>query len=94
MAYTEYITKENDRFDLIAHRFYGNALDYGPIIEANIGVLWVHEKEDGESWKWGEGEDLVKVWSGSMLRNLPAGLKLYIPDRETPVTRTVPPWMG
>jgi len=36
----EYITKEGDRWDLIAYQFYSNASLYEPIIKANphIGI--------------------------------------------------------
>lgn len=34
----EYITKEGDRWDLIAYQFYGDATMYEPIIVANPEV--------------------------------------------------------
>lgn len=34
----EYITKDSDRWDLIAYRFYANATMYEPIITANPEV--------------------------------------------------------
>ena len=36
--YYEYITKEGDRWDLIAWQFYTNASLYEPIIKANADV--------------------------------------------------------
>jgi len=36
--YYEYITKEGDRWDLIAYQFYGNAMMYEPIVVANPEV--------------------------------------------------------
>lgn len=36
--YYTYITKDNDRWDLIAHRFYNDATKYEPIIKANPKV--------------------------------------------------------
>ena len=36
--YYEYITKEGDRWDLIAYQFYGDATMYEPIIVANPEV--------------------------------------------------------
>lgn len=36
--YIEYITKEGDRWDLIAYDFYGDATMYEPIIVANPDV--------------------------------------------------------
>ena len=36
--YYEYITKEGDRWDLIAYEFYGNPMMYEPIIVANPEV--------------------------------------------------------
>ena len=33
--YYSYITKDNDRWDLIAYKFYNDATRYEPIIEAN-----------------------------------------------------------
>lgn len=36
--YTTYITKENDRWDTISWKFYGNSLLYQQIIEANPTV--------------------------------------------------------
>lgn len=36
--FTEYITKEGDRWDLIAHQFYANANLYERIISANPAV--------------------------------------------------------
>lgn len=36
--FVEYITKEGDRWDLIAWRMYGDAYAYEPIIEANPDV--------------------------------------------------------
>lgn len=94
VTFTEYITKEHDRFDLIALRFYGDPLGYAPIIEANYHLLqlWVHE--DGSIWHRQDGGYPARLLSGGMLRNLPAGLVLYVPDRQPPVTKTVPPWMG
>lgn len=35
MEYLEYITKEGDRWDLIAYQFYGDPTMYEPIIVAN-----------------------------------------------------------
>lgn len=35
MAFTEYITKDADRLDLISFRAYGNAFDWKQIIDAN-----------------------------------------------------------
>lgn len=35
MEYIEYITKEGDRWDLIAYQMYGSAYDYQRILEAN-----------------------------------------------------------
>lgn len=36
--YIEYITKEADRWDLIAYEFYGDPMLYEPIIVANPDV--------------------------------------------------------
>lgn len=36
--YYSYITRDNDRWDLIAYRFYNNATNYEPIIKANPKV--------------------------------------------------------
>uniref|UniRef100_A0A7C4AJA2 Phage tail protein n=1 Tax=Thermodesulfovibrio aggregans TaxID=86166 RepID=A0A7C4AJA2_9BACT len=36
--YYEYITKEGDRWDLIAYQFYGDAMMYEPIVVANPEV--------------------------------------------------------
>ena len=36
--YYEYITKEGDRWDLIAYEFYGDPMMYEPIIVANPEV--------------------------------------------------------
>jgi len=36
--YYEYITKEGDRWDLIAYEFYGDPMLYEPIIVANPEV--------------------------------------------------------
>lgn len=36
--YLEYVTREGDRWDLIAHRMYGDAYDYERIIVANPDV--------------------------------------------------------
>ena len=36
--YYSYITKDNDRWDSIAHKFYKNATNYEPIIKANPNV--------------------------------------------------------
>ena len=36
--YFEYITKDGDRWDLIAYVFYGDATKYEPIISANPDV--------------------------------------------------------
>ncbi|MCI1274369.1 MAG: tail protein X [Clostridiaceae bacterium] len=33
-----YITKDRDRWDLIAYKFYGNATKYEPIINANPNI--------------------------------------------------------
>lgn len=38
MMYYEYITKESDRWDLIAWEFYGDATMYEPIVVANPDV--------------------------------------------------------
>lgn len=38
MKYTEYVTKEADRWDLIAYEFYGNAKKYEAIIAANPDI--------------------------------------------------------
>ena len=35
MEYIEYLTKDGDRWDLIAYEMYGNAYDYLRILEAN-----------------------------------------------------------
>ena len=34
--YYSYITKENDRWDLISYKFYGDATKYETIIKANL----------------------------------------------------------
>lgn len=36
--YYSYITKDNDRWDLIAYKFYNDATRYEPIINANPDV--------------------------------------------------------
>lgn len=36
--YYSYITKDNDRWDLIAYIFYNDATKYEPIIEANPNI--------------------------------------------------------
>jgi len=36
--YYTYITKDNDRWDLIAYQYYGDATKYEPIISANPNV--------------------------------------------------------
>ena len=36
--YYSYITKDNDRWDLIAYTFYNDATKYEPIIEANPNI--------------------------------------------------------
>lgn len=36
--YYSYITKDNDRWDLIAYIFYNDATKYEPIIEANSNI--------------------------------------------------------
>ena len=38
MEYYEYITKDNDRWDLIAYEFYSDATLYEPIIKANPDI--------------------------------------------------------
>lgn len=38
MKYIEYITKEGDRWDLIAYEFYGDPYLYEPIVAANPDV--------------------------------------------------------
>jgi phage tail protein X len=35
MEYLEYITKDNDRWDLIAYQMYGDATDYERLLSAN-----------------------------------------------------------
>jgi phage tail protein X len=37
-TFIEYVTLEGDRWDLIAHRMYGDAYAYEPIIAANPDV--------------------------------------------------------
>lgn len=39
--YIPVITREGDRWDLLAWRFYGDPTLYGPIIEANPNLLIV-----------------------------------------------------
>ncbi len=39
MDYISYITREGDRWDLIAYRYYGNPYRYQELIEANIAAL-------------------------------------------------------
>lgn len=36
--YYEYVTKEGDRWDLIANEYYGDPMKYEPIISANPNV--------------------------------------------------------
>ncbi len=36
VEYYEYITKEGDRWDLVAYEFYGDATRYEPIVRANF----------------------------------------------------------
>ena len=38
MKYQEYITNDDDRWDLISYKFYGHALNYEIIINANPDV--------------------------------------------------------
>lgn len=92
MALTEYVTRQGDRMDLIAYRFYGDALLYGPILEANREVLWVYEHADGSTdWVYGDGAP-ERVWFGGVVVDLPAGLVLYVPELELPQSKVVPPW--
>ena len=35
MDYLEHITREGERWDSLAWRYYGDAFAYGPLIEAN-----------------------------------------------------------
>lgn len=37
-TFIEYVTKDGDRWDLIAHRMYGDAFAYEPIIAANPDI--------------------------------------------------------
>ncbi len=37
-TYQIYITKQYDRWDLIAYKFYGDPMGYGPIVQANPNV--------------------------------------------------------
>lgn len=94
VTFTEYITGEHDRFDLIAWKFYGDPMGYAPIIEANLPMLQVWVNEDGSLWDRAAGDDPARFRSGGMLRDLPAGIVLYIPEQKLPVTQTEPPWMG
>lgn len=45
--YYSYITKDNDRWDLIAYKYYGNATKYEPIITANPQVPITPKLESG-----------------------------------------------
>lgn len=38
--FVEYITRDGDRWDLIAHAHYGNALDFERIVKANPHVTY------------------------------------------------------
>jgi phage tail protein X len=42
-----YITKDNDRWDLIAYKFYNDATKYEPIIQANPKVKLTPTLESG-----------------------------------------------
>lgn len=42
-----YITKDNDRWDLIAYKFYNDATKYEPIIQANPEVKLTPTLESG-----------------------------------------------
>ena len=37
--YYSYVTKENDRWDLIAYKFYGDPTKYETIIKANLNLI-------------------------------------------------------
>lgn len=92
MAFTEYVTRAGDRMDLIAYRFYGDALAYEPIIEANREVLWVYESADGSvDWVFGDPA-AARIWFGCVVVDLPEGIVLYIPEIEVPSTTILPPW--
>lgn len=39
--YLTHITKEGERFDLLAYRYYGNPYRYQEIVEANIAAIGV-----------------------------------------------------
>ena len=94
MAYTEYITKAGDRMDLIAWRFYGDPLQYEPILDANREVLWVYEAGESVDWVFGDPAP-DKVWFGGVMVALPVGLVLYIPDPAVvPQLTILPPWMS
>lgn len=38
MEYLQYLTKDNDRWDNISYKHYGNPYQYNIILEANPGV--------------------------------------------------------
>jgi phage tail protein X len=38
MAVRRYVTQAGDRWDLLAHRFYGDAYAFGALVEANPEV--------------------------------------------------------
>lgn len=40
-GYIPYVTRQGDRWDLLAWEFYGNAFHFGPIIAANPTVAIV-----------------------------------------------------
>lgn len=41
MQYYEHITKEGDRWDLIAYQYYGDATMYEPIVRANFTTVGI-----------------------------------------------------
>lgn len=41
MEYYEHITKEGDRWDLIAYQYYGDATMYKPIVVANFAEVGI-----------------------------------------------------
>ena len=45
--YYSYITKDNDRWDLIAYKFYLDATKYEPIITANPQIAITPKLESG-----------------------------------------------
>lgn len=94
ILYYEYTTQDNDRWDLVAEKYYKNPLHIEPIIVANPEITLISDWRVGTDEN-GENEVLIDRYYYDIPEVLPSGVKIRVPvvDKTVPEPKKeLPPW--